>query len=574
MSVNVVSVIFNTLSNLGVKNIVCSPGSRNAALLVEVDSNPSFKKTVIVDERTAGFVALGMAQYSRTPTVLICTSGSAVLNYAPALAEAFYQGIPLLIISADRPQEWIDQDDSQTIRQYGILKNVVKADYDINAMLDTDDNVWFVNRITNEAYINAMTDRMGPVHINIHLGQFSGHMSDPQLNGSKFFGRTIDFIKPENKIPDKVLKEILNRCIRKKILLVCGFSLPDKDLQKAVMDLSRLENVAVMAETLSNLHLPSEFYMIDSVICSLKPDRLNILKPDVVISIGGALISRKLKEFLREFSPEIHIAIGYSENLVDCFQSLTINVQIKAASFIKGFAIKANKIIRKDKPNLPAYSSLWNDERRKALKRNEEILSKTGWCDLKAFEILLDKIPSKTNLYLSNGTPVRYAQILTKTLPHATYGNRGVSGIEGCGSTALGGDSLYPGISLLVTGDMSLSYDLSVITSNMAKPSFRIIVISNGGGDIFRFIPATSNLENREQYFCINPFLPLAKLCEAYGWTYKEADDEKQLKRELETFFKPSPLPILLNIKTYNENKNSEILKSFLYNYGSELDRD
>ncbi len=164
------NILAEVLSAHGVRDAVVSPGSRNAPLILAFDSRKEIKLTVVADERSAAFIALGMAQASRRPVALVCTSGSALLNYAPAVAEAYYQGVPLIVVSADRPEQWIDQDDSQTIRQFEALSNFVKRSYDIpDCIMPDDEHLWFANRIANDACITAIAGKPGPVHINVQL---------------------------------------------------------------------------------------------------------------------------------------------------------------------------------------------------------------------------------------------------------------------------------------------------------------------------------------------------------------------------------------------------------------------
>ena len=153
------------LRSHGVQHVVVSPGSRNAPLLIAIASCPEIQTTVVIDERSAAFMALGISDTTQQPTALICTSGTALLNYAPAIAEAYYRKTPLIVISADRPTEWIDQDDSQTLHQYEALANFVKQSYDIPAH-NSESNVWYANRIINDAIITATTGRkLSLIHI-------------------------------------------------------------------------------------------------------------------------------------------------------------------------------------------------------------------------------------------------------------------------------------------------------------------------------------------------------------------------------------------------------------------------
>ena len=168
-------ILVDLLVANNITNVVISPGSRNAPLVIAISRCEALNKHIVIDERSAAFVALGMAIETGTPTVLVCTSGTAVLNYSPAIAEAYYRRVPIIVVSADRPVEWIDQDDSQTLRQYEALANYVKRSYNIPDNINNDTSIWYVNRIINDAIMNATSGRLAPVHINMQF--------DEPLNG-------------------------------------------------------------------------------------------------------------------------------------------------------------------------------------------------------------------------------------------------------------------------------------------------------------------------------------------------------------------------------------------------------
>ena len=165
------NILVDVLAAQGIRKFVVSPGSRNAPIIVALSRRDDVVKHVIVDERSAAFVALGIAQQSGEAVGIVCTSGTALLNYAPAVAEAYYQKLPLIVISADRPREWIDQDDSQTIRQYEALSQFVKKSYDLPARCDDATAQWYVNRMVNDAVIEATGGQPAPVHINLQLDE-------------------------------------------------------------------------------------------------------------------------------------------------------------------------------------------------------------------------------------------------------------------------------------------------------------------------------------------------------------------------------------------------------------------
>lgn len=558
--------LIGLLAEFGVRDLVCSPGSRNAALLLEADNTPGIRKHVVVDERSAAFQALGIAMVSQRPVALICTSGTALLNYAPAVAEAYYQGIPLIVISADRPLEWIDQDDSQTIRQPFALTNFTKASYDIDAERNEETYVWYVNRIVNEGLLQALAPKAGPVHFNVHL---DGNVDEIQTSAPA--PRKIDIATPPPRLSNDYINQLAARASQLKVMVVAGFMLPDSRLQKAFLRLSRLPNVSIMAETVSNLHLPQECYEVDTVLFPLSNQRDGIspeeIRPDMVISVGGALISRKLKEFLRKNPPKYHLSVSNATYLVDCFQSLTTKLDCAPAPFFSAFGKRLERLLgqhSKEENNAPflSYRQAWEDICASYRKDFKGI----PWCDLSALKMVFDALPKDTNLFLSNGTSVRYGQIIPYRLTHATYSNRGVSGIEGSTSTAVGASIVYPGESCLITGDMSFLYDLGGLVSAKNTDRLRIVVLDNGGGDIFRFIPATRTLPIREKYLSVAQDIPLENLAGSFGFQYLYADSKATLKRALKKLFHPYDGNIILHLDTRNCD-NSSILTSFLNNH-------
>ena len=535
------SILLDVLQNKGVRNMVCSPGSRNLPLLLAAASRPSIKKYFIADERTAGFVGLGISLVKQEPVALICTSGTALLNYAPSIAEAYYQGVPLIIISADRPVQWIDQDDSQTLRQDGVLENFVKKSFTIPAVgEDNKELQWYVNRIANEAVLEACSHKPGPVHFNIHL-------AEPLGLKTKFACETpriVNSIIGDSIVNKEIIKSLAKQLSESKVLLIAGFLLPDSFLQRALSNFSRNPNVTVMAETISNVHLNNECYSVDSVLSSFDEKTLDSLAPDIVISIGGALISRKLKEYLRRNKDKFkHWSIGYTNNFSDPFMSLSLKVEVETSRFFKNINSALLKFKIEDK--VKNYKDSWTDLRRKALLLKDKFIKESSWSELKAFDIILKSLPSNYNLFLSNGTAIRYAQIINYKLPHASYCNRGVSGIDGCVSTSIGGSFGYKGNTLIITGDLSMAYDIGSLGVKNIPENFKIIVIDNQGGGIFRFIPSTSNFEEREEYLCQAPVLPLKDLSKGYKWDYFEINDEESLHECLPKFFNSKNKSIL-----------------------------
>lgn len=553
-------ILAEVLARQGVRRCVVSPGSRNAPLILAFDACPDIELTVVADERSAAFIALGMSQVSQRPVALVCTSGSAPLNYAPALAEALYQGIPLIAISADRPLQWIDQDDSQTIHQAGVLDNLVKRSFDIpDVKMPGEEHLWYANRVANEACLTAISGKPGPVHINVQL-----HAPLTNEGTALPSQRMVENIEPEGMVSKETILQLAHEAADARILVVGGFCPPDDRLNRALSIFSQLPNVFILHETLANLHLPDGQTPVDTLLCSLSESDKEDLRPDIVISFGGALVSRFVKQYLRSYPPRLgHWAIGLNDRIADCFQSLTKRITAPAAPFFRRLRGVLGKFV-----NQSSYRQEWISASERAANLHARYLRDIPWSDMKGLEIVFRTLPVSLNLQLSNGTPVRYAQLLQQHAPHASFCNRGVSGIDGCTSTSVGAALAYPGMTLLITGDLSFSYDLSALAFKGIPQRLRIIVVNNSGGAIFRFVATTASLPDdlREKYFCADPRLDLTKLTDAFGMEYLYADNESSLIKALERLFSPSDGCILLEMKT-----DPLISASILENYFSTL---
>lgn len=552
----------------GVARAVLCPGSRNAPLIVAISREPGIEALTVIDERSAAFIALGMASALGEPVALICTSGSAVLNFAPAVAEAYYRQVPLIVISADRPAEWIDQDDSQTIRQIGILANIVK--YSCNIPVERQAAInsplgWYANRTVNDALLAATASPAGPVHINVQLDVPLGAMCDAPV----IQPRSIQSVKPRTVLSPGDLKALVGELDGKRLLIVAGFMPPSARLTAALRRIASLPNVAVMHEAQANLDLDGTIPKIDSALSVLSDQEKTDLLPDVVITLGGSLVSRFVKKWLRSGSYVNgghlrHWHIGCQPYSVDCFMCLEKRIEMDAPTFVAQLA-EVMPSCESD------YSERWARIVSVSDGLDKAFAERAPWSDYKAMSMLMPRIPADWHLQLSNGTAVRYAQLFDYGHIARIDCNRGVSGIDGCTSTAIGASSVPDAVTLLVTGDMSCQYDIGALSAPCLSPRFKMAVLNNSGGGIFRFIDATSRLPELEERFCCKVNLPLRQLADAYGFAYYSASSIEELEHEWPLFAGESEQPAILDIITPGE-ASAEILKSyFLRHYPSYL---
>lgn len=545
-------LIAECMSAYGVRHIVTSPGSRNAPLIMAFVRRKFFKVHSVVDERSAAFIALGIAEITGEPVAVVCTSGTAVLNYAPALAEAFYRNIPLIAISADRPVEWIDQNDSQTIHQSGILPEILRKSVDIKGEICAEDEIWYANRMLNDAMHAALFGVKGPIHINVSLSM--PLTNTVSISDNDFLFHKIERIGCCDRVSMAQVRELAEYCHEKRILVVCTVNEPENKINRALGLLASLPNVAVIAEGISNVHAKDVHYACDVLFTSSAEEYSAMgLVPDLIISFGGPAVSVNLKKFLRDTNIAEHWHVGETDCAIDCFRKLTMRVEIAPEGFFPRFASAMAHTCKCHKTEC-GYAGIWHRYSDSKLREVRTYICGEGshvWNAYLAMNRIMDGVPPEWNIQLSNGMTVRYAMACESIADrHRLNGNRGTSGIDGSVSTAVGASIAYKGITLLITGDMSMQYDIGALASNLVSPHIKIIVFNNGGGGIFKYVKTTRDLPEANSYFCCDTDLPMKKIADAYGFRYLCASDDKQLLDSLDKLQSINERPVILEIFT------------------------
>jgi 2-succinyl-5-enolpyruvyl-6-hydroxy-3-cyclohexene-1-carboxylate synthase len=543
------------LLDKGIRDIIISPGSRNAPLINTFTAIDGFRCLNIVDERCAAFFALGMALKLNRPVAIACTSGSAVLNYAPAIVEAYYQKVPLLVLTADRPPEWIDQGDGQTIRQGNIYANYIKGFFNLSDRIETEEDVWFAGRLLHQALNTLLYPEAGPVQINVPFPEPLYGLTDDRLPEIKpIVLRDIDAVLPEDTA--QLLVHTWNSHPRRMILT--GQMAPDPKLNAFLNNLAADSSVAVLTETLANLSGLRFNGCIDNALSAIGEEAT--YRPDLLITVGGQIVSKKIKAFLRKHKPAVHWHFSPSGEHMDTFMSLTDVIPAQPHNLLQ-------KLKDAMQPHVSDYGDQWRDLDRISNERNGSFLQDCPFCDLKAFESILSRLPAGSVLHLSNSTPVRYAQLFHYTTPPVFQSNRGTSGIDGVVSTAAGYASAAPDqINTVITGDLAFLYDSNALWIKHLPGNLRIIVINNGGGGIFRFIDGAPNMPELETHFEARHRLEAAGVARAFGIDYFAACSEDELKTGLDRLYDLGNNQVsLLEIITPTE-LNAVILKQY-FNY-------
>jgi 2-succinyl-5-enolpyruvyl-6-hydroxy-3-cyclohexene-1-carboxylate synthase len=538
-------IVISACHQFKIETVVISPGSRNAPLTIGFSNHPEIETLSVVDERCAAFFALGIAQQTKKPVAVLCTSGSALLNYYPAVAEAFYSNIPLVILSADRPKHLIDIGDGQTIRQENIFENHIlfSANLIENEKFKTRNS-----QLIGEA-LQISVSQKGPVHINI---PFDEPLYETVEEMKTFHFPHISMSSLDNShIKYDALATIWNSA-SKKIILV-GVNYPDSDLHQLIDLYTHDNSVLILTETTSNLHHNKAINSIDQLIFSLDETQFQELQPEVLITFGGMIISKKIKQFLRNYQPKHHWNID-EKKATNTFFCLSEFIQTKPVDFFLEF----NKVtIQKESNYQPKWLQLRNEKR---LKHAEYLLN-TEHSDFKVFEQVLESVPVNCQLQISNSSIVRYAQLFSIDETNSVFCNRGTSGIDGSTSTAIGAAYVNKNQTVFITGDLSFFYDSNGLWNKNISKSFRIIIINNSGGGIFKIIPGP-NSTNALKYFETPHCLTAEPLCKMYGFEYQKGFSTETVKEQLNGFYKTSDKPKILEIFTASE-KNDLILKEY-----------
>lgn len=491
------------LSRYRIQHVVVSPGSRNAPLILALSRSDKYALHYVVDERVAAFVALGMAVETGKPVAVVCTSGTALLNFGPALAEAYYSNIPLVAISADRSYYDIDCNRPQTIPQAGLFDRIVRKSVDIR----DGESPAYVNRLLNAALSAATQFPAGPVHINMQF-------EEPLTAEQEYEYIEADFVPSNCYIIPRFSFAYDNR--ERYLIYIGGLSCFDdcRVVRELIANLPR--NVAVISETQSNL---SDLSAIPAAAFAEYIGKAPL--PDTVIIAGSAPVFTAVYDWI-------------DRNGLNCIYVDPTGRDYGRACY---------------KGSLSLFLTYNFSQCYGRVRDYRKEFAKLPKCNPSAVSELVKLLSGKEiSLHIGNGMSIREAQKVSIDKPTSVWSNRGVSGIDGATSTAIGASLVADKPVVLITGDMSAAYDIGALAVNGVGCNFTMIVVNNNGGEIFRQVGTTKNLPEREQYFTAMPKFPLQKLAEAYGFDYQELCDVAQVE------LAQAPNPKIIELKISDNN--------------------
>lgn len=538
-----------------VTEFVVSSGSRCAPLTLALVRHPAISTRTISDERAAAFVALGMAQMSGKAVGLVCTSGSAVLNYAPAIAEAFYQQVPLLIITADRPPEWIEQQDGQTIQQQEVYGKHVKASYQLPADYTHPDAVQFINRVLNEAINLAQSYPCAPVHINVPIRE----PFYPEENEIMQFDpqpRIIEEIAHSASLPRPAYMNLANEWLSfSRKMLVVGQTTPDLELRNALYACCLYNQMPLVADLIGNMHQAENAIDAHDLFLMTTDEQLKQqLQPDLLVTVGNSVLSKNLKSFLRKYKPKQHWHVQKAGKVADSFGTLTRIIRAEPAEFFTKLGEQGYFGFMNQQAN--PFAEAWQAQQEKARQRFADFFEKsTYFNEFEALRQVMRALPDDSHLHLANSMSVRYANFLSleKNKKIGIWSNRGTSGIDGCTATAVGAALQTDKIVTLITGDVAFFYDRNGLWHNYLPDNFRIVLINNRGGAIFKMIDGPARQPEANEYFQTHQPLTAERTCADAQILYHKAENGTELNRILDTFFAASTQAKLLEISSETE---------------------
>jgi len=554
----------------GVQNVVISPGSRSAALTLAFARHRGIKTKVIPDERVAGFIGMGMAQYSGQTVALVCTSGSAAYNLAPAIVEAFFQEVPLLILTADRPKEWIHQQDGQTIYQNELYGKHVKKSFELPADYTHPDSQWYIERVLNEAINLSQASPKGPVHINVPIREPFYPAPDEKITYDRNV-RLVERLETQPTLSTETwhrLQEEFENTPR--VLVAVGQLPPQSALWNVLKEFSEEMGVPVLGDIISNIPADEAFVRHHDVFLRAKNyDQLADLQPDLLITVGDSFISKNLKLFLRKHAPARHWHIKPTELLIDTLQTLTLQVPVEPVYFFQKLLedIDYQQFVHQDDESeeRAIFREKWLQTEREAKRKLAQFLrQETRWNEFAVVDTIMNSLPENCVLHLANSMPVRYANLVGASAAVEVFANRGTSGIDGCTSTAVGAAMMTDKLVFLLTGDVSFFYDRNALWHPHLPANVRIVLFNNNGGNIFRLIDGPSAQPELETYFETRHYTSARSAAEEAGLTYLQLNEAQKESFSVvwDMFLNEDNTPKLLEIFT-DPVRNGEVFQAY-----------
>ena len=553
-----INILTSLLVRHGVRHAVVCPGSRNGAIIHNLNECPDITCYAVTDERSAGFYALGMAKALGTPVAVCVTSGTALLNVLPAVAEATYSHNGIVVISGDRPQAWIDQNDGQTLPQPDALGKFVARSVQLPEPKN-DTEHWYCNRLINEALGEARKDYRPSVHINVPISRPLFEFNTVKLPHERYI-KTIGGAMNARKAYADVISSFVEAS---RPMIVLGQTAPDEisaDDYRTVADYAVVINEPLASAT--------DYPMFDAAMNDIGDNEE--FMPDMIIYMGGTIVSRKIREFLRKDTEAEIWEVSEDGKVHDMLMNTCGVVTATPGEMFAALALEIENGAGSDDTDAfslftdsPAtFQNMWDGVLMKwQQRRNDFIPEYSQMAAIKCFEDCLKSYTEPCQVHYANSMAVRLGNIYAQ---HYIYVNRGVNGIDGSISTAAGHSVVSDDMVYCVTGDLSFFYDQNALWNGNLMGNFRILLVNNGGGGIFWGLPGLDKTASRDKYIAGCHGVSAEGICKQNDVAYMAARNMDELNEMMPRLISgDSERPVLLEVFTDIDTDNKVLNKFF-----------
>ncbi len=583
-------IFINELANLGVRYACISPGSRSTPLTYAIAKNKRLKPYIIIDERSSAFFATGLARGTNSPVILVCTSGTAVAEFYPAIIEAYYQRIPLIICTADRPIEALDNGTNQTINQNNIYKNHIRFFSDVGLPELSEKRINHLKSIANRAFYDSKIKSPGPVHLNFpfrkplepssytdEIVRDLDHIRDEKYlekiystqrslstknDNLKLYNESlVDKSRCSKFSPDPKILEYIISLIKvdyakvsstkneAKGLIIVGSGFFDNEFLEATTLLSNQLNFPILAEATSQLRInnQSNDNIISNYDAFLRSNEFsNSHQVEIILYFGKSVISQGLENYLENSKAKKFIINNYGD-LYDPSNNAELVIQSEPLSFCKLLLEEINK------KKLISKNNVWINDFKSADNISEEIKNKiinktNSFYEPTIINQLIELIPENSNIMISNSLPIRDFEYFSSSINKKIniFHNRGASGIDGITSTALGIATESDNPTILLTGDLAFYYDLnSLLIAKKYLIPLIIIIINNNGGAIFEILPIAKEKNIMKEYFITPHNLNFKTFVKGFSGSYKKIKTREEFINSFKSALRKKTFSVL-----------------------------
>lgn len=527
-------ILIPLLKEHNIRHIVISPGSRMREFILAVEEDSFFITYNVTDERSASYFAIGISQQLNMPVAITCTSSTATTNYVPGITEAFYQMVPILILTGDRDPYMLGQQEDQMINQVGMYDRITRKSVTL-PIVNNDADIWYCNRLINEAILELNHRKSGPVHVNIPVPAMITWENDKPITDYPPV-RVIQRLTIEDKWTKQLTSKIDQLNKANKILVLAGQNIHEFEMDLLSSFFSKF-NCIIHAEHMGNIIAEGKLNIV-APSEGIPPSIFDDFMPDIIISFHGTLgITRSLKENIRKRKCE-HWLIDEEGEVIDSYKNLTTIFECTPTSFFKYF----NQHAPEDANNNKIYYNKWAE----ALNKVEDL--KLKFSNVFVIKNLLSLLPDNSILHLSILNSVRISQYYNLPVGTKVYANIGTDGIDGCMSTFFGQACVTEKESFLIIGDLSFFYDMSSLRIKHNKSNIHLLLINNHGGNEFYQQPI---MPTTDQGLGAKHSNSAKAWAESTGFRYLSAHTEAEYIDNIDYFVKSNlDRPILFEVFT------------------------